>query len=373
MHKKVLAGAVALFAVCSFNATAATVEGGKALKAGSEYLVTVNYPNNLHVVDMQNDKLYKTCQIPGGFGPGTIQLSPDRSIAYVLANHYADIYGIELDSCKQVFHASLAQKFSENARSMFSMTVSHDGKEVYAVANPTMVFTDHYEVQNPRLDVYAANGGLNAKPIRSFPAPRQLSIMQSGDDGSLYVVGPDIYKVDPKTGKFDVLIAARNWTRPNYAAPDVLYPWNQQTYRHEFALVYSTAKFKDEKKDLATADYLFGFFSIDLATGKTETVDFGPVTEVYFSSMRSPKDPNVIFSVLNNLTKFDIKQQKPVKTATLDHAYYCLTLNKAGNKLYLTGTLNDVAIFDADTMERIGDLKLPGGDMATTTTQAFIR
>ncbi len=368
MYKKVFASAALV--ACSLNAVA---NPGKPLNAGDEYLITTNYPNNLQIVDMQSDTLYKTCPLPGGYGPGTIQMSPDRKIAYVLSNHYADVYGIEVDSCKQVFHASLAQKFAENARAMFSMTVSHDGKEIYVIANPTMVFTDHYEVQPPRLDVYTADGGLKASPVRSFPAPRQLTIMQSGDDGSLYVAGADIYKVDTQTGKFEVHIPSRNWARPNYSPPDVLYAWSQQTYRHEFSMLYTAAKFKDDKKDLATADYVYGFFSIDLASGKTEAVDFAPLTEVYFSGMRSPKDPNVIYGVLNRLAKYDIKEQKLIKAAALDHSYYCITLNKAGNKIYLTGTLNDVAIFDADKMERIGHVKLPGGDMAITTSQAFVR
>ncbi|MCY1449077.1 quinohemoprotein amine dehydrogenase, beta subunit [compost metagenome] len=197
--------------------------------------------------------------------------------------------------------------------------------------------------------------------------------MQSGDDGSLYVAGPEIYKVDPQNGKFEVLVRSRTWTRPNYAAPDVLYVWNQQTYRRDFSLLYTTAKFKDEKQDPATADYLYGFFSVNLATGKAETVDFGPLTEVYFSGMRSPKDPNLMFGVLNRLAKYDIKEQKLIEAATLDHSYYCISFNKAGDKIYLTGTLNDVAIFDADSMKRIGGLKLPGGDMAITTSQAFVR
>ncbi|WP_246884208.1 quinohemoprotein amine dehydrogenase subunit beta, partial [Pseudomonas chlororaphis] len=213
----------------------------KALNAGHEYMVTTNYPNNLHVIDLASDTLYKTCKMPDAFGPGTVQLAPDRKVAYVLNNHYADVYGVELDSCKQVFHASITQQPGEKARSMFAFTVSHDGKELYTVANPTLMLNDRYEVKPPRLDVYATDAGLKAKPVRSFPAPRQLTIMQSGDDGSLYVAGADVYKVDVKTGKFDVLIPSRHWKRPNYSAPDVLYVWNQQTYRHDFSLLYTAA------------------------------------------------------------------------------------------------------------------------------------
>jgi quinohemoprotein amine dehydrogenase beta subunit len=175
------------------------------------------------------------------------------------------------------------------------------------------------------------------------------------------------------TGKFDVLIPSRHWKRPNYSAPDVLYVWNQQTFRHDFSLLYTTAKFKDKKQDPATAEYLYGLFSIDLKTGKTETTDFGPLTEIYFSGMRSPKDPNLMFGVLNRLAKYDIKQKKMLQAATLDHSYYCISFNKDGSKIYLAGTFNDVAIFDPETMKQIGSIKLPGGDMAITTAQIFVR
>ncbi|MCK9802211.1 quinohemoprotein amine dehydrogenase subunit beta [Pseudomonas sp. MAFF 302030] len=367
--------ASAILGACSLSVLADEVPApeNRALNPGHEYMVTTNYPNNLHLIDLANDSLYKTCKMPDAFGPGSVQLSPDRKIAYVLNNHYADVYGVELDSCKQVFHASITQQPGEKARSMFAFTVSHDGKELYTVANPTQMLNDRYEVKQPRLDVYATDAGMNAKPVRSFPAPRQLTIMQSGDDGTLYVAGADIYKVNVQTGKFDVLIPSRHWKRPNYSAPDVLYVWNQQTYRHDFSLLYTTAKFKDKKQDPATADYLYGLFSVDLKTGKTETTDFGPLTEIYFSGMRSPKDPNLMFGVLNRLAKYDIKQKKLLQSATLDHSYYCISFNKDGSKIYLAGTFNDVAIFDAESLKQVGSVKLPGGDMAITTAQIFVR
>ena len=372
MHSMKACGlaALAVLSVFSFNVLA---DETTPLKAGNEYMVTPNYPNNLHVIDLATDTLFKTCKMPDAFGPGTVQLSPDRKIAYVLNNHYADVYGVELDSCKQVFHASISQQPGEKAKSMFAFTVSHDGKELFTVANPTLMLNDRYVVQQPRLDVYATDAGLNAKPIRSFPAPRQLTIMQSGDDGTLYVAGADIYKVDVKTGKFDVLIPSRHWKRANYSAPDVLYVWNQQTYRHDFSLLYTAAKYKDKKQDPTTAEYVYGQFSVDLKTGKTETTDFGPLTEIYFSGMRSPKDPNLMFGVLNRLDKYDIKQKKRLHSATLDHSYYYVAFNKDGSKIYLSGTLNDIAIFDADSMKKIGNIKLPGGDMALNSSQIFIR
>ena len=148
--------------------------------------------------------------MPDAYGPGTTQIGPDRKTAYVLNNHYGDLYGIDLDSCKTVFHARLAQNAGEKARALFSIALSPDGKEIYSVANPTKLLSDHYEIQPPRLQVYATDAGLDAKPLRSFEVPRQISIMQAGDDGSLYMAGADIYKLNVQTGQYDVAVPSRN-------------------------------------------------------------------------------------------------------------------------------------------------------------------
>jgi quinohemoprotein amine dehydrogenase beta subunit len=353
------------------NASAAEVD--KALKSGHEYLIATNYPNNLHVVDLASDTLYKTCQLPDAFGPGTAMMAPDRKTAYILNNHYGDLYGVDLDTCATVFHANLSTKPGERARSMFSFAISPDGKELYSVVNPTQILNDHYVVKQPRLEVFNTSAGLDAKPVRSFPVPRQLYLMRAGDDGSLYIAGPDIYKMDVKTGKYEVAVPGRNWQRPFYSSPDVLYFWPHQSALHDFSMLYTTVKFKDEKQDLDTADYIYGYVSIDLKTGKSTVQDFAPLTELYFTGMRSPKDPNQMFGVLNRLAKYDIKEQKLIKAANLDHSYYCIAFNTAGSKLYLAGTFNDIAVYDPDTLEKVKNIKLPGGDMAITTTQVFTR
>lgn len=346
---------------------------GLALKAGQEYMIATNYPNNLHVLDLASDSLYKTCRLPDAFGPGTAMVSPDRKTAYLLNNHFGDLYGIDLDSCRAVFHAKLSRKPDEKARSMFAFALSPDGKELYSVVNPTRMASDHYEVQQPRLEVFDTAAGLDAQPVRSFPVPRQLYIMRAADDGTLYIAGPDIYKMDVKTGHYEVAVPGRNWTRPNYGPPDVLYFWPHQTPLHEFSMLYTTTRFKDEKQDPATADFVYGYVSIDLKTGKPTVEDFAPLTELYFTGLRSPKDPNQMFGVLNRLAKYDIKQQKLIKAANLDHSYYCIAFNTQGSKLYLAGTFNDIAVFDPDSLEKVKNIKLPGGDMAITTTQVFVR
>lgn len=363
----------ALLAAALASAASLSAAADGPLQAGHEYLAVTNYPNNLTVIDTGTDSIVKTCTLPDAFGPGTIQISPDRTRAYVLNNHYGDLYGVDLDSCKTVFHAELAEAGNERARAMFSIGLSPDGKEIYSVVNPTKLNRDSYEVQSPRLQVYRTDGGLDAKPVRTFPAPRQTTMLQAADDGSLFVVGADIYRMNAQTGKYDVAVPLRNWKRPLHGQPDVLYVWPQQRPQHTLNLLYTADRFKDEKKDPASAQTMYGYVDIDLKTGNATVKDFTPVTEVYFTGGLSPKDPNAMYGVLNRLAKYDVKNEKLVEAAPLDHSYYCLSFNREGSKLYLAGTFNTVAVYDADTLKKLKDIRVPGGDMAITTAQMFTR
>lgn len=344
-----------------------------ALKPGSEYLMVPNYPNNLNLVDLATASVYKTCKLPDQFGPGLTQISPDRQTAYILNNRFGTIYGIELDSCKVTFRAQMSLAPDERAKSIMSFTISRDGKELYTVQNPTKILRDHYRVGEPRFAVYDTAAGLNAKPARVFPAPRQAYIMQTADDGSVFLAGPNMYKVDVKSGTMTTALPLRDWERKTHAPLDVLYFWPVQTVARDFTMLYTTARFQDEKQDPATAEPLYGMISVDLKTGKPEIREFGPLTEIYFTGLRSPKDRNIIYGLLHRLAKYDIAGQKMVKAVELEHTYYALLSNKAGNRLYLTGTLNDIAIYDADELTKVGNVQLPGGDMGAGTGQVFVR
>lgn len=343
------------------------------LQAGHEYMAVANYPNLLNVLDLGNNSVLKTCALPDAFGPGIVQISPDRKLAYLLNNRFGSIYGVELDSCKVVFKADMSWQPNERAKAIFSIAVSPDGKELYTVQNPTLLHRDRYEVQSPRLAVYDTAAGLDAKPARTFPAPRQITIMQTGDDGALYMVGADFYKVDVNTGEREVVIPMRDWGRPNYSPPDVLYAWPIQSPSRDFTILYTAAKFQDDKQDMETAEFKYGLMNVNLKTGKTEVADFAPVEELYFTGVRSPKDRNHIFGVLNGLRKYDIAAQKQIASADLEHAYYVATINRDGSRVYLSGTFNEVAVYNADDLKRLATIQLPGGDMSLGTAQVFVR
>ncbi len=377
MTKKTFSGAFCTAALAAFAAggtlPARAADETRPLQAGAEYMVVVNHPNNLNVLDLQDNSVFKTCALPGAFGPGMVQIAPDRKTAYILNNRFGTIYGIRLDDCEVSFQAELSPSPEVRAKSIFSFALSADGKEAYAVYNPTTLHKDYYEVGEPRFVVYDTRAGLDAKPIRSFAAPRQVTMLQGAADGSVYMVGANLFKVDVRTGKRETALPIRDWQRPSYAPVDVLSVWPVQTPTQDFTLLYTTAKFADDKQDPATAEYLYGYLNVNLRTGKTEARDFGPLTEIYFTGTRSPKDGNIMYGLLHRLAKYDIREQKLLKAAELDHSYYQVQTNTSGSKVYLSGTFNDVAIYDADSLDKLGKIELPGGDMSLGTAQIFIR
>ena len=61
----------------------------------------------------------------------------------------------------------------------------------------------------------------------------------------------------------------------------------------------------------------------------------------------------------------------PRSLVDLDHSYYCVNFATDGSEVYLAGTYNDIAIYDPDTMEKLGNIELPGGDMGLSNTRIF--
>jgi hypothetical protein len=120
--------------------------------AASDFLVVVNRPNNLQLVDLKQRKVVNTCELPGDFGPGTVAMSPDHRTAYVLTNRFENLYGVDIDSCEIRFSARQSQG-DERVKSIGSIAVSPDGSEVYTHQNPTRLLIDRYEVQDARIAV----------------------------------------------------------------------------------------------------------------------------------------------------------------------------------------------------------------------------
>ncbi|MCC2112178.1 MAG: quinohemoprotein amine dehydrogenase subunit beta [Hyphomicrobiales bacterium] len=360
MHMKTIAAAATALLVTALPASA------------KDYLVTLTKPNHLYVIDAAARTITTDCQLDFNINPGVTSMSPDNRIAYILGDRWGAIFGVDIESCETVFSADLSHD-DIRARAIGSVAVSKTGKEIYAVRNPVRLKSDRYEILDPELVVYDAGAGIGADPVRTYPAPRRMTIMATARNGKLYGAGHDIIEFNPATGESSIKIANASWDRPTYSPPDVLAFWPIGSQNNEFLLLYSAAKFTDEKME-EIADFIWGYETIDLTTGKAQIADFASFEVIMFSAVRNPQASNELFGVYTQLSKHDLNTNALVKRVDLPHTYYCINISSDGKELYVGGTNDDIGIYDSSTLTRIGEIKLPSkGDMAAATLQVISR
>jgi quinohemoprotein amine dehydrogenase beta subunit len=375
---------LALLAGGALASACAGTQGGSgtaravSVRGAGDMMVVSNRPNNLHLVDLGARRVERTCAMPAAAAPGTIAMSPDNSVAYIIGRAAGEIWGFRIADCELVFSAVESQG-NERVRTMGGITVSNDGKQLFVHQAPVKLFLDHYEVQPTRIAVYDTSAGKDALPVRTMPAPRQVTIMKTGADGTLYLSGPEIYAMNPETGETRVALLSRGHQNPAFSPHDVLTVWNIGESSGELVRMFSALRWKPGAEgDAAQAEPVWGFEEVDLASGKTSAAVVGPVQQGHrfiglFTGMTRPGRPDQFFATLTQLQRFDVPNARVDKSVDLEHSYYAVDFGTDGSTLYLTGTFNDIAIYDADSLEKLGNIVLPGGDMATGVPKIFRR
>jgi quinohemoprotein amine dehydrogenase beta subunit len=332
----------------------------------SDLLVTVARPSNLYVFDAEDRSLKNDCDLEANVIPGVIVMSPDNSIAYVLLDRWENVVGVNIETCETVFRAQQSSG-PITRRSIASLAVSKDGTQLYTVRNPVKRHADRLEVLDAELAIYDTSAGLNAQPVATHPAPRRSTLLATDRKGDLYIAGHEVYRVDPTTGETEIAIANASWDRPTYSAPDVLAFWPTGSQNDEFMLMYTAAVFTDEKQE-ELADFVWGYQSVDLTTGETEIADFASFEVLMFSGVRSGTDPKHLYGVYTQLSKHNLETKELVKRVDLPHTYYVINVSSDGKEIYVAGTNDDIGIYDSETLDRVGEIRVPsGGDMSIAT------
>ena len=291
---------LAAFAVLSSCSVSVLADENTALQVGHEYMVTTNYPNNLHVIDLATDTLFKTCKMPYASAA-----RPSCTVAgrqhRLRAHQSLGMSGVELDNCKQVFHADFSSG-DERVKAPFGMDVSPDGRELFVIQSPVRLGLGEYEVQPTRIAVYDTGSGVGAEPVRTFEVPRRIGMLMTSNDGSkLYALSWDLYVLDPQTGEEIGRHPLRTWQRENYGEPDVLDAWPQWDATDIFSSPYFVMR-TDVDPGAAEA-YKTGLVTLDLETGEFETKDFEDTAVIIFSTVVNPVRPNEVYGVYTTLVQ----------------------------------------------------------------------
>jgi len=358
-------------ATLSIALAAAALIGGPA--GAKDYLLTGTKPDKLLLVDPAARKVERVYTVPEA-APGllTITPSPDGKRAYVICNRWESVVGIDLDSGDVVFRADFSTP-EVRTKAMFGMDVSPDGKELFVFLSPVSLKADEYQVQPTRIAVYDTGAGLGAQPSRSFEAPRRTAVLALSKDGSkLYAVSWDIYVLDPQTGSITDTLRLRTWERANMSEPDVLDVWPQWDATGIFSTPYYAVRTDLSPDDPAA--YKTGLATLDLASGAFATQDFEDTSAIIFSTVVNPVRSNEVYGVYTTLSKIDRAEGALVERIDLDHTYYAINIASDGSELYVGGTMNDIGIYDTQTMEKLGAIQMPdGADQALSSLRLIQR
>lgn len=324
--------------------------------AAKDYLLVPARPDKLVIVDAGAMAIDKVIQLDGaGPLPQLPVVSKDGSRAYVMMNMLESIAIVDLVNGKTLGRIEMSGA-EERVKGMFGMDLSPDGKTLVVYQSPVKMLADEFQVQPTRLAFYDAETG----ELRSTAeVPRQITLVAWSKDGSkIYGMGRKMYVFDA-TGKQIEEKPIHGWQTETYAQPDVLDVWSQ----FEQSGVITTP-FYTVRLDLPADDptiYRTGILTQDLETGEMKMQEVEPTDIFYFSTAASPTDKNRIFGAYNFLSSFDMAEGKPLKRVPLPHSYYSVNVSSDGKTVYLGGAMSDVSAYDAETLEKKGEVQMPDG------------
>lgn len=328
--------------------------------AAKDYIVTASRPNMLVVIDAQARKVVNAYPLPGSVknhGPFAISVSPDGQIAYVLHNRWETVSGIALDTGKEIFRAELT-KGNIRAKTLGGFGLSPDGRALAVYVTRTEILPGEYRVLKPAIQIYDTGKGIGAEPVRVLPAPRRVTnVMWATSGKSIYAMGRDMYKLDPRTGAIRGSHPLTNWRRPNFGQPDVfnIAPQDEQT--NVFATPYyvSRTNVKQDSPEAMKA----GLWTLDLATDKVRYREFENASVGLLSSVVNPARRDEVFTVFNHLTRTDMRTGK-VDRVELEHTSYTVNISSDGGEVYVGGAKGDVTVYDSRTLNKLGVIPMPG-------------
>ena len=355
-------------ATAPWAALAAALASAAAPAVAGDLLLTGAKPDRLLVIDATTRKLRSEFHIPGANGlVGTIMPSSDGRRAYVLVNRMESVVGLELKTGKPVFRADLSSP-GERVKAFFAMTLTPDGRELVVYELPTRLKPGEYEVLEPRFAVYRTDAGLEAKPVRSFPAPRRVHMLLMRPSGkSFYAIGVDLYEYELASGKQLGMRGIQHWQQPRHSQPDLLAMWPVTEPTGVFVSPVSSDVGEPGKSVPMTA-----LMSLDLASGALEYHDFEPAETIIFSTVLAP-DRKSAYGVYTTLSHIDTEHHRLANRVPLDHTYYTIAIASDGHELYLGGTMCDVGFYDPATLAKRALLKLPGCADQSVSTLRVVR
>lgn len=339
-----------------------------SMAQAKDYLVTAVRPDKVVVVDLEARKVHKTHQIPNTSKSNSVAgmtVSRDGKVAYMVHNRWETVSGIDLETGEELFRAELSSP-GIRGKAHFAIDVSPDGKELAVLVNPTRLKLAEYEVLEPYIAIYDTSSGVKAEPVRKLKAERRTTTLAySPDYERLYAFSWDMHVLNPQTGEQIGLHPWRGWKREGFGEPDTLSVSPQFEQANEFATPY----FINYTDADGNTKIKAGIWSLDLAKDTVRFSEFEAPLVMPFSTVINPVRRNETYTAYTQLTKTDIDTGEMIKRVDLERTYYTVNISTDGKELYLGGTVNEVAIYDSETLEAKGKIIVGEGDQVLTSVR----
>jgi len=334
-----------------------------------DYLLVGTKPNKLMVVDTEAMKVSKEIAIKDGAPmPNNIVPSRDGKRAFVLVNKMEEIAEIDLKTGSEIKRIKLSTE-DVRTKGLFGLDVSPDDSTLVVYKSSVKILPGEFQGLPTKIAFYDTKTG---KLKYEAEAPRQITLLVYSKDGSkVYGLGRALHIFDAKTGKKIGEHKTQDWGKKNFNPVDILAVWSQFEQSGVMVTPYYTTRSDMDSKDPKA--FWTGILTLDLESGDFKMREIENTDVFYFSTAVNPVNKNIGYSAYNQLTKMDLAAGKPLKRIELDHSYYAVNVSSDGKKVFIGGALGDIAVYDADSLDRLGTIYLPDGANMSLTPMRMVQ
>ncbi|TCS59765.1 quinohemoprotein amine dehydrogenase beta subunit [Primorskyibacter sedentarius] len=354
----------------AFLCAAASFSLAAAPLSAKDYILAPARPDKLVIVDAEAMTVDKVITLEDA-GPTPMVPVVDEAgqFAYVTINKSESIAKVDLTTGETVARRDLSTA-DTRIKTMFGMDLAPDGSQLAVFETPVKLMTSHYEVQPTRISLVDTR---SLETVKTFEVPRQITVVMFSTDGSrIYGLGRQMHVFDAETGEHVDDYPIQDWkTDSNYYPSDVLDAWSQFETSDMLVTPFYTAR-----SDMSLEDpeaYRTGLLTMDLRSGEMQMRDVRSLDVFYFSTAANP-DRTRAYGAYNVLESFDLTSGEPIKRVPLPHSYYSVNVSSDGQTVWLGGALSDLAAYDAETLEKKGQVDMPdGAAMSLASIRIFQR
>ncbi len=301
--------------------------------------IYVPVSNALHIIDCETDTIVKTIDY-NDYILGSA-FSPDKKRYYLNAVHSIYAIDIKTNTLSDIY------KFSSELSKVdvLGFSVSADGKKLYLSCSITKKKQNipKLNVLPPQLVVYDIK---SKKVVENYKIPYGVMfVMALKDNKRVILGGHDFYELTLKNGKVKKVFSLLNPDKDEEGR-NCLAIWNSLTPGDHgiFNAPYYTATG-------------MGYLLIDTKNGKVSKLA-GKDMLFEYSTVISP-DKKYLYAVMDELIKIDMKTGETINMVPIERGTcYAVSLTSDGKKIYVGPAGNDLSVYDAETLKRIGVITL---------------